>query len=65
MILEQIQSEKQKRLQRKRMDILKVSILQELSHQTDVEEFPATSDDIANYIIQTKEKNSMFNYVSY
>ena len=37
MILDQIKFEKERRLQRKRKDILRQSILDELNHQTDVE----------------------------
>lgn len=36
-----------------------------MEHQTDVEESPAKNDEIALYILETKNKNSVFNYVSY
>lgn len=47
------------------MEILRESIFEELNHKTDVEEFPAKNDEITNYIIKSKDKNSIFNYVSY
>lgn len=47
------------------MEILRESIFEELNHKTDVEEFPAKNDEITNYIIKTKDKNSIFNYISY
>ena len=47
------------------MEISRESIFEELNHKTDVEEFPAKNDEITNYIIKSKDKNSIFNYVSY
>lgn len=64
-ILEQIKAEKERRLERKRNDILRTSILQELNHKTDVEESPARNEDIASYIVRVRDKGSVFNYVSY
>jgi hypothetical protein len=47
------------------MEILRESIFEELNHKTDVEEYPAKNDEITNYILKTKDKNSIFNYISY
>jgi hypothetical protein len=63
--MDQIKIEKGKRLHRNRLEILRESIFEELNHKTDVEEFPAKNDEITNYIIKSKDKNSIFNYVSY
>jgi hypothetical protein len=63
--MDQIKFEKGKRLHRNRLEILRESIFEELNHKTDVEEFPAKNDEITNYIIKSKDKNSIFNYVSY
>lgn len=57
--------EKGKRIHRNRLEILRESIFEELNHKTDVEEFPAKNDEITNYILKSKDKNSIFNYISY
>ena len=41
------------------------SVLQEIDLQTDVESSPASNDEVTNYILQSKNKASIYNYVPY